>query len=98
MKLNFTLKKMCNSVRNTIFAQLIDLQFIVLQTMKQVFDYLENADFAATVCDSEGIVVYQNAISRNNDGDVVGKNLYKCHGSKSGEKNSHMIETGHSNT
>lgn len=66
--------------------------------MKQVFDYLENADFAATVCDSDGIVVYQNAISRNNDGDVVGKNLYKCHGSKSGEKIRHMIETDHNNT
>lgn len=66
--------------------------------MKQVFDYLESADFAATACDSDGIVVYQNAISRNDDGDVVGKNLYKCHGSKSGEKIRHMIETGHSNT
>ena len=66
--------------------------------MKQVFDYLEHVDFAATVCDNEGIVVYQNAISRNNDGDVVGRNLYKCHGAKSGEKIRHMIETGENNT
>ena len=37
------------------------------------FDYLENVAFAATVCDKEGIVLYQNAVARKRDGDVVGK-------------------------
>lgn len=66
--------------------------------MKQTFDYLENVTFAATVCDKEGIVLYQNAVARKRDGDVIGKNLYNCHGKKSGEKIRHMIETGVSNT
>ena len=32
--------------------------------MKQTFDYLENVAFAATVCDKEGIVLYQNAVAQ----------------------------------
>ena len=47
--------------------------------MKQTFDYLENVAFAATVCDKEGIVLYQNAVARRRDGEVIGKNLYNCH-------------------
>lgn len=43
--------------------------------MKQTFDYLENVAFAATVCDKEGIVLYQNAVARQRDGEVIGKNL-----------------------
>lgn len=66
--------------------------------MKQVFDYLENADFSATVCNNEGKVVYQNVQSRHSDGDVLGQNLYNCHGKKSGEKIKHMIATGENNT
>ena len=44
------------------------------------FDYLENVpNIAATVCDKEGIILYQNKRAIDRDGDVVGKNLYKCH-------------------
>lgn len=42
--------------------------------MKQTFDYLENVAFAATVCDKEGIALYQNAVARQRDGEVIGKN------------------------
>lgn len=66
--------------------------------MKQTFDYLENAAFSATVCDKEGIVLYQNAIARKRDGEVRGKNLFNCHGAKSAEKIRHMMETGMSNS
>lgn len=66
--------------------------------MEKVFDYLENVAFAATVCDCEGVVVYQNARARKRDGGVVGRNLYDCHSAKSGEMIRHMIETGESNT
>ena len=62
------------------------------------FDYLENVAFAATVCDKDGIVLYQNARARKRDGGVVGKDLYGCHSPKSGEMIRHMIETGESNT
>lgn len=66
--------------------------------MKQTFDYLENTAFAATVCDKEGFVLYQNAHARKRDGDVVGKNLYNCHSRKSQDLIRHMIDTGESNT
>ena len=38
------------------------------------FDYLENVpNIAATVCDKEGIILYQNKRAIDRDGDVVGK-------------------------
>ena len=66
--------------------------------MKQSFDYLENVAFAATVCDKEGLVLYQNAVARHRDGEVIGRNLYNCHSPKSGEKIRMMMETGMSNS
>ena len=66
--------------------------------MTQNFDYLENVAFAATVCDKEGIVLYQNAVARKRDGEVIGKNLYNCHNNKTGEKIRMMMENGTSNS
>ena len=66
--------------------------------MGQTFDYLEDVAFAATVCDRDGVVLYQNARARKRDGGVVGKNLYNCHSARSCEMIRHMIETGESNT
>ncbi|MCQ2306324.1 MAG: PAS domain-containing protein [Bacteroidales bacterium] len=66
--------------------------------IKVMFDYFENAVFSVTVCDKDGVVLYQNAVARERDGDVVGKNLYGCHGKKSAEMIRHMMETGASNT
>lgn len=60
------------------------------------FDTVPN--IAATICDKEGVVLYQNKRAVDRDGDVVGKNLYGCHNQKSGEMIRHMIETGSSNT
>ena len=74
------------------------MEYCYLCAMKQTFDYLENAAFAATVCDKEGTVLYQNVRARERDGGVVGKNLYNCHSPKSREMIRHMIETGESNT
>ena len=48
--------------------------------MKQTFDYLENVAFAATVCDKESIVPYQNAVSRQRDGGVIGKTWFEVPG------------------
>ena len=48
--------------------------------MKQTFDYLENVAFAATVCDKEGIVPYQNAVARQRDGGVIGKTWFEVPG------------------
>lgn len=66
--------------------------------MKQVFDYLENVAFAATVCDKNGVVLYQNALSLKREGNVIGNNLFNCHHAKSNEIIRHMLETGESNT
>lgn len=66
--------------------------------MQNTFDYLENVAFAATVCDKNGIVLYQNAPARQRDGEVIGKNLLNCHSPKSNEKIRYMLETGKSNT
>ena len=67
--------------------------------LNAAFDYLENVpNIAATVCDKEGIVLYQNKRAIDRDGDVVGKNLYNCHGEKAGAMIRHMIESDESNT
>lgn len=66
--------------------------------MKQTFDYLEHVAFAATVCDKDGIVLYQNALSVKREGNAVGKNLFECHKDKTNEKIRHMLETGETNT
>ena len=63
-----------------------------------VFDYLENVDLAATVCDRDGMVLYQNKRAIKRDGNVAGKNLYDCHNSHSGMMIRNMIETGKTNT
>ena len=46
------------------------------RNMKQTFDYLEHVAFAATVCDKDGVVLYQNALSLKREGNAVGKNLF----------------------
>ena len=67
--------------------------------MEVAFDYFESvANMAATVCDRNGVVVYQNRRAIDRDGDVVGKNLYGCHSKKSGEMIRRMMENDCSNT
>lgn len=66
--------------------------------MKTTFDYLETAPLRATVCDKEGIVLYQNVRSREMDGDAVGKNLFDCHNEHSAIIIKHMLDTGGSFT
>lgn len=62
------------------------------------FNYLDTVNFAATVCDKDGIVLYQNNRAIKRDGDVTGKNLYDCHSPKDGRMIRQMIETGSTNT
>lgn len=66
--------------------------------MNMEFDYFENVDFAVTVCDRNGIVLYQNARAIKDDGKVIGLNLFGCHKKESGDIIRHMIESGESNT
>lgn len=66
--------------------------------MKQTLDYLEHAPMSVTMCDREGIVVYQNETARTNDGNVVGRNMLACHSVKTRAKIEHMLSTGQGNT
>lgn len=63
-----------------------------------MFNYLESVNFSATVCDKNGIVLYQNALAKSKDGDVVGKSLFNCHQEKTNLKIVQMIASGASNT
>lgn len=66
--------------------------------MKTTFDYFENAAFAVTVCEKDGMVVYQNAKSAKNDGNAIGKNIFKCHKPKTNDHIRRMLTSGESNT
>ena len=63
-----------------------------------VADYLQTTNFATTVCDKEGTVLYQNERAIKRDGNVVGKKLYNCHPEAANKMIRHMMETGESNT
>lgn len=65
-------------------------------TMEQNFDYLRNVAFAATVCDNEGVIVYQNERSVERKGNLVGRSVYNCHKPQSQEIIRQMQETGNS--
>ena len=43
------------------------------------YDWSESLDCAVTLCDNEGTVLYQNARSRQVNGDVRGRSLIPCH-------------------
>ena len=64
----------------------------------KTFNYLDTVNYAATVCDKDGIVLYQNEQAVKRDGNVTGKNLYACHGEEAGRMIRHMIEGGSTNT
>lgn len=47
------------------------------------FPWADELDCAVTVCDNEGIVLYQNVRSREVNGDVRGTSLIPCHNERS---------------
>lgn len=49
------------------------------------FLWAEELDCAVTVCDTEGTAVYQNARSREVNGEVCGRSLLPCHNDRSRE-------------
>jgi len=65
------------------------------------FDWAEELSCAVTVCDKDGVVVYQNAKARKtfeSYGNVVGRNLRECHSATSTEKIERMMELGATNS
>lgn len=63
-----------------------------------MFDWAKEMDCAITVCDKEGIVLYQNEKSIVTNGDVLNQNLFGCHNPRSQEIIRRLINEGAINT
>lgn len=67
-------------------------------TTENPFPWVDGMDYAVTVCDTEGIVIYQNERSRTVNGDVRGRSLIPCHNERSREIIRHLLADGGTNT
>ena len=61
------------------------------------YDWSESLDCAVTLCDREGTVLYQNARSRQVNGDVRGRSMLPCHSERSRGIIARLLETGGKN-
>lgn len=69
----------------------------------QIPDYFCGCNYAQTVCDENGIVLYMNeratqVFARYGGKDLIGKSLMDCHSEHSREKIRELIKTGGSNS
>lgn len=61
------------------------------------YEWAKEMNCAVTVCDAEGIIIYQNdkaVETYKKHGNLIGKNLYECHSEKSKEIIRHLLATG----
>ena len=65
--------------------------------MKDFYHWAEELGCAVTVCDTEGIVVYQNARSVGVNGDMRGRSLIPCHNERSREIIRQLLATAGTN-
>ena len=64
------------------------------------YEWAKEMNCAVTVCDAEGIIIYQNdkaVETYKKHGNLIGKNLYECHSERSKEIIRHLLATGGSN-
>ena len=64
------------------------------------YEWAKEMNCAVTVCDAEGIIIYQNdkaVETYKKHGNLIGKNLYECHSERSKEIILHLLATGGSN-
>ena len=64
------------------------------------YEWAKEMNCAVTVCDAEGIIIYQNdkaVETYKKHGNLIGKNLYECHSERSKEIIRHLRATGGSN-
>lgn len=59
--------------------------------------WAERLDCAVTVCDTQGVVVYQNVRSREVNGDVRGRSLIPCHNDRSQQIIHRLLSEGGKN-
>lgn len=65
--------------------------------MNPEYLWAEELDCAVTVCDTEGIVLYQNVRSCAVNGDVRGRSLIPCHNPHSREMIHRLLDEGGTN-
>lgn len=66
----------------------------------EVADWVKAIGCAVTICDSYGTILYMNELSRAtfaSHGDIIGKNLFDCHSTRSAQMIRHMLATGETN-
>ena len=64
------------------------------------YEWVKEMNCAVTVCDAEGIIIYQNdkaVETYKKHGNLIGKNLYECHSERSKEIIRPLLATGGSN-
>ena len=64
------------------------------------YEWAKEMNCAVTVCDAEGIIIYQNdkaVETYKKHGNLIGKKLYECHSERSKEIIRHLLATGGSN-
>ncbi len=59
--------------------------------------YFDEINVAVTVCDTEGVVLYQNAKSVTVNGDVRGQSMFPCHNERSCGIIRRLVEEGGTN-
>lgn len=77
--------------------------------MQSIFNYdipdeirgwMNNIGCAVTICDRQGEILYMNDRARDTfskHGDLIGRNLFKCHSDRSCEMIKHMLASGDTN-
>ena len=64
------------------------------------YEWAKEMNCAVTVCDAEGIIIYQNdkaVETYKKHGNLIGKNLYECHSERSKEIIRHLFATRRAN-
>lgn len=66
-----------------------------------MYEWAKELNCAITVCNSEGIILFMNEKARDTFvkyGELIGKNLFDCHNSRSIEKMKNILANGGSNS
>jgi transcriptional regulator with PAS, ATPase and Fis domain len=71
--------------------------------MLSPIDYLYETNFAVTICDTDGLIIYMNQKSESTFAkyggkNLIGKSLYACHNSNSCDAIKELLKTGKSNS
>lgn len=63
-------------------------------TTENPYPWADRTDCAVTVCDTEGVVIYQNVRSHEVNGDCCGRSLLPCHNDRSRQIIDRLLSEG----